>query len=485
MSFELKTQEQLAAMSAEQKQAYFADSQKASIAETGISKEDLSIYLNQKANYKMDEFEERRKELVSKNDLEALKTEVEALVSGVTRELREMGLEVNQAAAQKAAFELNNTHKSADQQIKEQIVGAMAMKDSQEAKPQKATILKGNSWNEVEADIVPLDADKGVVLKLTKSATRELLTGIKVVGDMSITGNVSGGLIPVEDRLEGLNIIPSRRVRLLALMEQRSTSANAVSWVYQANKEGAAGQTDEAATKNQIDFDLVVAQERISKYTAYIKASTEMLDDIEWMVSEIRAELERELLKSVEADAYEGTAAGSGINVTLRGLRTIASAFSAGASAGAVDSANIMDVINVAITHIKIVQEGNEDMSRMIIFMNPQDVLLLKQIKVSSTDRRYVDMLYMAGDEMRISGVPIVESTLVTQDEYLVADMSKALFVVRDGVTVQVGLDGNDFTENKRTFLAEWRGAVVVRNNDRTAFVAGDFTTDAAALETP
>jgi len=36
-----------------------------------------------------------------------------------------------------------------------------------------------------------------------------------------------------------------------------------------------------------------------------------------------------------------------------------------------------------------------------------------------------------------------------------------------------------------RTIIAEWRGLVYVKNNDRTAFVAGDFTTDTAALETP
>jgi hypothetical protein len=47
-----------------------------------------------------------------------------------------------------------------------------------------------------------------------------------------------------------------------------------------------------------------------------------------------------------------------------------------------------------------------------------------------------------------------------------------------------VGLDGNDFTKNMITTLAEWRGAVVVKNNDRTAFVKGDFSDDKLALET-
>jgi hypothetical protein len=41
-----------------------------------------------------------------------------------------------------------------------------------------------------------------------------------------------------------------------------------------------------------------------------------------------------------------------------------------------------------------------------------------------------------------------------------------------------------EFTRNLRTIIAEWRGALVVKNNDRTAFVKGVFATDMAALET-
>ena len=79
---------------------------------------------------------------------------------------------------------------------------------------------------------------------------------------------------------------------------------------------------------------------------------------------------------------------------------------------------------------------------------------------------------------------PIIESTLITQGEYLVGDMSKANLYEKDGIRVEVGLDGNDFTENFRTILIEWRGAVVVETNDRTSFVKGNFATNKASLET-
>ena len=65
----------------------------------------------------------------------------------------------------------------------------------------------------------------------------------------------------------------------------------------------------------------------------------------------------------------------------------------------------------------------------------------------------------------------------------LIGDFSKALLVTREAPSIDIGLDGNDFTENTRTLLIEWRGAVVVKNNDRSAFIAGVFSTDIAALE--
>lgn len=303
---------------------------------------------------------------------------------------------------------------------------------------------------------------------------------IKVVGDMTFSGNVSGGNIPVEDRIEGLNIIPSRQVRLLNLMTSRTTQSNVVSWVYQTGKEGAAGQTDEGAAKNQIDFDLVVANESIVKTTAYIKISDEMLDDIDWIESEVNSELLRELLKSVEATTYGG----NGTPPNHNGIRTVASAFAAGAFASAVDNANRVDVLAVALNQIMIAQETS-DFGNMAILMHPTDVTFLKVAKVSGTDRRYVDRLQMIGGSLLFDmNIPIIPTTLVTVDEYLIGDFSKAISVQRDGVDIQMGYDGNDFTTNFRTIRAEWRGATIVKNNDRTAFVAGDFSTDTAALET-
>jgi len=299
----------------------------------------------------------------------------------------------------------------------------------------------------------------------------------KAAADMLISTNVSGGNVPVEQRIPGMNAIASRQVRLLDIVSRGTAESNVISWVSQANKDGAAGGTAEGALKNQIDFDLVVASETVVKRTAFIKVSDEMVDDISFMASEINNELMRELLKDVENQAYQG----NGVAPNMNGIRTVATAFAAGSFAGTVDNANIVDVLRVAMNQVKLADQAMPN----YILMNPSDITTLKLIKVGSTDERYIDQLQMVAGMLSLDGVPIIESTLVSQDDYLVGAFDLATVYDKGSISIEVGLDGDDFTKNLRTVRAEWRGATVVKTNDRTAFIAGDFTTDKAALETP
>jgi len=317
-----------------------------------------------------------------------------------------------------------------------------------------------------------LEANKANLIKLKDDKNGDFSMEIKTVGTMLESANVSGGNVPVEQRIAGFNIIPSRRVRLMDLVARGTASSNIISWVYQSGKEGAAGGTAEGAIKNQIDFDLVVASQTVVKRSAFIKVSTEMLDDIDFIETEINNELLRELNKDIELTAYSGNNTPPAMN----GVYTTATAFSAGVFAGTVDEANNVDVIEVALNQIDIAEQEPAN----AILMHPSDVTALRLIKLSATDKRY---LFEDGKSM-INGVQIIKTTLVTQGTYLVGAFNLATLYSKGSIRVTVGLDADDFTRNLRTILAEYRGAMVVKNNDRTAFVKGTFATDAAVLET-
>lgn len=296
----------------------------------------------------------------------------------------------------------------------------------------------------------------------------------KAAATMLISTNVSGGNVPVEQRLAGLDGLPTREIRLLSIVSRGTASSNVISWVSKVNRDGAAAGTTEGTTKNQIDFDLVVNSENVIKFTAFIKISTEMVDDIDFMNTEINNELMDQMLLLIETQVYSGS--GTGLN--LNGILTQATAFVAATAPLAVVNANIVDVLRTAATQIKIANQS----APTYIMLHPTDVLGLKQTKRSTTDKAYIDALQEIAGSLLLDGIPIIETTLVTQDTYLIGDFKKATVFDKGSIDIEVGRDADDFTKNLVTVLAEWRGLNVIKTNQTTAFVTGTISTDVAAL---
>jgi HK97 family phage major capsid protein len=296
----------------------------------------------------------------------------------------------------------------------------------------------------------------------------------KAVGNMTITGNVTGE-VPQAFREAGMNRIADRMPFVRNHINIGSVSSNVVSWVEQQNREGGAGGTAEGTAKNQADFDLVEATENVVKRTVYIKASLEMLDDIDFIESEIRNELLIRLNLDIDNQQLQGDGTGS----NLTGLLTVATAYSAGTFAASIDNANNYDVLVTAINQVVIA-----NFMPTVIFVNPSDKTEMMLTK--GTDGHYIKFPFVSEDGGTIMGdIPIVANNGVPADTFLVMDGAKPTIFDKQSVRVDVGLDGNDFTNNFVTILAEWRGAQRVKGNDVPALVTGTFTAAKAALETP
>lgn len=340
----------------------------------------------------------------------------------------------------------------------------------------KSGELAGSKVNEIEGSIEKALSDNIENFKQAKEARHDFNfeLDVKAVGDMTFANNLSGGNMPQAQRLDGINNIAERTPKAYERIPKLTVSGNTVDWVYETAQEGAAAGTAEGAAKNQIDNNFVVTPVSLLKQTAYFKLSTEMLDDVTFMSTWIRNKLIVRLFLRVDSQVLVGDGTGTNLN----GLVTQATAFAAGTFANTVYNANDVDSLVVAANQIRL---ANHD-GNLTIFMHPSDVTALKMEKVTTTDKRYVQRLLQVGSTMFMDGIPIVETTAMTAGDFLIGDLSKAIIAEKGGIMVEVGLDGNDFTKNMRTIIAEWRGEVIVQNNDTTAFVTGTFATTNAAL---
>ena len=411
-----------------------------------MESQDLHAYYTAKLTHEKEELEARVKALESDDKNEDLAKEV--------KEMRENTLKTLSEAIHEQGMVM--------QKLREGGLSANQIKD---AEGSIEAILRERASDFTEAKTsrhgFNFTVDRGVS---------------KTVGDMTFAANLSGGNMPQAQRIEGINDIAERVAQAYGRIPKLPVSGNTVDWVYETAQEGAAGGTAEGASKNQIDNNFVVTSVSLLKQTAFFKVSTEMLDDVSFMGAWLRNKLIVRLFLRIDSQVLVGD--GTGVN--LNGVYTQATTFAAGGFALSVDSANNVDSLVVAANQIRLANHSGS----LAIFMYPNDVTALKLIKLSATDKRYVDRLMQVGSTMMLDGIPIIETTAMATGTFLIGDLTKALIAEKGGIMVDVGTDGNDFTKNMRTIIAEWRGEVIIENNDVTAFVKGTFATTNAALET-
>ena len=296
---------------------------------------------------------------------------------------------------------------------------------------------------------------------------------LKAAGTMALSTNVTGQ-VPQAEREAGITRIVRRNPFILELVNVGTIMSNVWEWVEQKNIDGGADMTAEGAKKYQADFDLVVASANVKKVTAYIKVTKEMLDDVALMRSEIDQELTELINLKIDDQLLNGT----GATVNLSGINQTATAWAAGAFALTIPTPNVFDVIRTAINQVRVnLFEPN------YIVMHPTDVAKMDLAKAS--DGHYVLPPFISNDGTTVSGIRVVSNTGVTVDNFLVGDFTKYGVRFKEGLTINVGYENDDFTKNLVTILAEARLVGRVKSNHYGAFVKGVISTSITALTKP
>lgn len=328
--------------------------------------------------------------------------------------------------------------------------------------------------NNVPESLETLLKEKQDELKAMKEKSgASVQIALKAAGTMALSTNTTGQ-IPQAEREAGITRIVRRNPFILELVNVGTIMSNVWEWVEQKNADGGADMTAEGAAKSLADFDLVVASANVKKVTAYIKVTKEMLDDVALMRSEIDQELSELINLKIDDQLLNGT----GLTVNLTGINTNATAWAAGAFALSIPTPNVFDVIRTAINQVRVnLFEPN------YIVMHPTDVAKMDLAKAS--DGHYVLPPFISNDGTTVSGIRVVSNTGVTVDNFLVGDFTKYGVRFKEGLTINVGYENDDFTKNLVTILAEARLVGRVKSNHYGAFVKGVISTSITALTKP
>ena len=324
----------------------------------------------------------------------------------------------------------------------------------------KINNLKGlsGSLSEAKDNDFAIKMNTPIVTKEPSNMTRQ---------NTVVSGNENGGL-PLVAREPGVYDERRSTLGFLPFVDQSPISSNVITWVKKIGRANAAGAIEEEGSpKPQSDFKLVVEQAFVKKYANYIKVSTEMLSDISFLQSEINRELVGNLLEIVDKDCFTGKG-----DAGIKGMEENCVEFDA--QGFTTTEPNILDVLVVAMNCL----ESKYYYKASRIFMHPNDVMKLKLTKDKNAN--YIERLIITADGMSLDGVAITSTTHIEPGKYFVADMSQIRMYVKEDMQLEFGMSGNDFTENLRTILTEWRG--VLRYISKEAIVCGDFKEDQGAI---
>lgn len=198
--------------------------------------------------------------------------------------------------------------------------------------------------------------------------------------------------------------------------------------------------------------------ETLKKIAGYIKVSEEMADDAEFLVSEINNRLLYQLLMFEEQQLLNGEGAGTDIKGLLK--RT-------GVQTGTVSSAGLLDYIDQAVVSI----QTSTGLQADGIVMHPADYQAIRMRKDGNGQ-------YLAGGPFigqygkgsilpspPIWGLPVIATTAIGRGELIIGAGKAAATVYRKGgLRVEASnVDGEDFTHNRFTILAEERLTLAVR----------------------
>lgn len=325
------------------------------------------------------------------------------------------------------------------------------------------------SAKEVQDEIETIVKNGG---KQTHTLSVEVGKVAIVMGEENTIG--SGSTLNTLTQNTGLiSPIRKRELRYLANVSVGQIGTSRALWIEETDEQGTPIMLAEAAAKTQLSVKYVEQTMAVKKCAVYGKVTTELMADLPQLISYIETNLMKRLDIKLEDELFTGT----GVGDELKGIDAYATTFTGSSLAGQVNSANELDVLEAIALQSKVaLGEPNA------CFVHPSTMSAIKLIKDDQGRPVWKDYVTIGG-EFKVSGMNIIESMGMTAGSFYGGDLTAVHVLIRSELGIQIGLDGNDFTQNKKTMLVEKRLVQFVSANDTAVLIKGTFAAAKILLE--
>ena len=379
-----------------------------------------------------------------KSALEAGLAEVKSKVDSATQE------NASQFEAKLAEMQAKLDEAKANGIDKETVVKMQEHLDSLDIKMQKKSgNVEGKSFNENLSEAIAERAEE--IKSFANSRRKEMRLEMKAVGDMS-SANFAGTSYANLTTEYRANILPlaDSTVYLRDLLPKGTTQAGAITYPRHTGGEGAPAPWSSGA-KAQIDFDFDAVTAPVQWIAGFVKVPREMLDDVAFLESFLRANLLRQLLKAENEQILNG----SGTPPNLKGLVTEAQAY------GGSYTDLIEKIVDAA--YGQVLENGH---SANAVVLNARDAVGI-YLNKASTSGKY-DLpggIGFVNGRLQIAGLNVVAvpSTQLASGAFLTGDFNAAQLITRLSPEIRFfEQDEDNVQKNMITIRVEERVALPV-----------------------
>lgn len=335
------------------------------------------------------------------------------------------------------------------------------------------------SWQDELAEIY---AEKAEEIKAAASTKQKAPLVFELKNAVTVgVDNTVGAVGSASHFLATFNtgIISPIRQRITSYLNRVSVGALSINkpygmWVEELDEQGTPIFIGEGDAKTQISVRYEEREKKAKKIAVYSKVTTEMLKYLPQFVSFLQNNMMRRVDVATEQQLINGNDTGD----NLAGVLGYASAYTGGDMAGTVDATTITDW-DVILGLISQAEKANGIVNGIYIKGGKLDAMLANK----TTDGQYIlpaGVTVNAQGQVNAWGVPLIktQATLTyggSTFDFFGGDLSVINVGFTGNMTIQVGLDGNDFTNNKKTILVEQELVQFVSANDTPVLVKGDF----------
>jgi len=340
---------------------------------------------------------------------------------------------------------------------------------------------KKNNFDNVyrtKSEVIGDTLNKSESFKAMKEGTRANAS-MELKADVLISSDFSGANSSRDatgvTRVDGIKRDPANVTNMMGIIPVGSTDSNVIRFVKESSYTDNGGATAEGSAPSDSSFDLTAEDAVVQKMAAVMTISQEMLDDTPALSSYLSQRIPNKLNATID-DQLIG---GSGSTPNLLGLLNGGTDWAAGGFANAIESAQELDVLYVAMNQLALA-----NFSANGIVLNPTDFHKIALLKDTTNEYLRGNSLVSADGFFRINGVPVYMNNKISAGSFIVGDFSQGSQVwQREGVRVDFGYEDSD---NFSKYLVSVRGIARIAHSVYlpNAYSVGTFSAAKTALET-